>query len=141
MGIKDGKGDFDAAVQIARHPVGRGEEILGITIIMKIKEASMFEVAVNNRNHPNPFGYARQPRPQAADTTHDKINLYTRLAGGIQLLNHGRVNQTVDLGNDSGRLALQSVFCFAPNPLNHALSHTGGSDQEMMKRLRTGIAG
>ena len=108
---------------------------------MKIKDAGMFEVAIDNRNHPDSFGYARQAGPQAADTTDDEINLYTRLTGGIQLLDHGRVNQTVDFGDDSGRLTLQGVFRFAPNSLNHFLPHTRGGDQEMVKHLWASIAG
>ena len=134
-GIEYGKGDLDPVVEVARHPVGRGQKVLGFAGVLKIKDAGVFQKAVDNGNHADIIRNARQSGPQAANAPNDQVDLHPGLAGRVEFFDEGLVNQTVELGNEAGGTAGSGVFDFAPNAADHAVSELGRGDQEVMKVL------
>src|SRR5438034_9322068 len=79
---------FNAALQVAIHPVGAAHIIFGFAIIMKYKYPCMFQIAIYNTAYSNIFTLFFYTRRKTADTTNNELNLYTGTACIIQTGNH-----------------------------------------------------
>ena len=76
--VEDGEGDLDAVVEVARHPVGGGEEVLGRAAVLEVEDPGVLEEAVDDRDHADALGQPRHAGPQAADAAHDEVDLARR---------------------------------------------------------------
>src|SRR3546814_2128877 len=70
---------FDAAIEIARHPVGRRDEELHPLMRQeraggKGPDAPVLQKAADDRLDPDRFRQARHARPPAADAAHDQVD-------------------------------------------------------------------
>ena len=59
----------------------------------------MFEIAANNRPHPDPVAESGDPRLEAALTSDDQVDVDTGLRCLIELLGHADIDQAVHLEN------------------------------------------
>ncbi len=76
---------LDAAVEIARHPVGRADEHLGLVrgqpvAVAEADDAAVLEEAADDALDPDVLRHARHAGPQAADAAHDQVDLTRRPA-------------------------------------------------------------
>ena len=53
--------------------------VSGITVVVEIEDAVVFEEAPEDADHPDVVAVARQPRPQRAVSAHDEIDLHAGL--------------------------------------------------------------
>jgi len=67
-GIFDGEERLDPPPEVARHPVGAGEEDLGVAAVLEVENAAVLEVLVHDARDPDGLRHARQPGTQTADT-------------------------------------------------------------------------
>ena len=105
--IVDRNQGLDAAVEVARHPVRRGDVDLGLRRRQSMTraeadDAAMLEEAADDALYPDVLGQAGHARPQAADAAHDELDLHARLAGAVERVDHARIDQRVELGPDRG---------------------------------------
>jgi hypothetical protein len=71
----------------------------------QIDAAVLQEAADHRLAHADILGQARHARPQAADAAHHQVDLHAGLAGGVERIDHRRIDQTVHLRPDRRRLA------------------------------------
>src|SRR5260221_486752 len=77
---------LDAPVEIARHPVRRGDEDLGVVgwqlvAVGEADDAAMLEEAADDALDADILGQAGHPGPQAADAADDEVDLNPRHRG------------------------------------------------------------
>ena len=81
--IEDRAQRLDAAVEIARHHVGRGDVDRGLRVRQAVAgaeaiDAAVLEEAADDRLDPDVLRQARHAGPQAADAAHHEIDLRRR---------------------------------------------------------------
>jgi hypothetical protein len=79
---------------------------------VKIKDTGVFQITVDDRDNSNAIGNAGSSGSKAAHTANKEIDLYSRLAGGVELIDDGWINKTINLGYDARRLARPRVLRF-----------------------------
>src|SRR5260370_27878906 len=87
--ILDRAEQFDTAIEIARHPVGRGDEHLGVLrrqrlAVAKADDTGVFEEPADDALDPDMFAEARHPRTKAADAAQYKADLDASLGSRIK---------------------------------------------------------
>src|SRR5207253_177859 len=83
-GVEDGDGRFDAAEEVARHPVAAGDEHLRRAAILEAEDARVLEKAVDDRQHADVFTHLRHPRYETTDAAHEEVDLHTGAAGPVE---------------------------------------------------------
>ena len=81
----------------------------------------MFQVTVNNADHPNIIADAFQFRDQRAHAADQQVNRYARAGRGVQPVHQSFVDQIVKLQGDAGRqpfLSIGNLF------INHIVQQT-----------------
>ena len=73
--VVDGCNSFHAAIEIARHPVGRAEKKLVVTAIRKVKKSRVLEEPPDDAHHSDAIAHPRNTRPQTADAAYDEVDL------------------------------------------------------------------
>ena len=63
--------DFDAAEEVAPHPVGAGDEELFAPAAVEVEHAGVFEQAADDGAHADVFGKAGYAGAQGAHAAHD----------------------------------------------------------------------
>src|SRR5918995_2667185 len=125
LGIDHRREHLDAPVEVARHQVGRTEQVAraaGAVAVGEPEDAGVLEVAPHDRPHPDRLRQPRHAGLEAADASHDQVDLDPRLRCGVQLLDHLGVDQTVHLHRDAapagagGDLAVDEVDDARPQP-------------------------
>ena len=94
--IEDRAQHLDAAVEIARHHVGRGDvdrrlRMRQAVAVAEAIDAAVLEEAADDRLDADVFRQARHARPQAADAAHHEVDLH---AGARRLVE--RVDDLAD---------------------------------------------
>lgn len=69
---------FDAAIQVATHPVGRSQEEARLAAVVKIPNARMLQEAIDNSGHAYVLAVGLSGN-QAADTANDEVDLNATL--------------------------------------------------------------
>lgn len=77
--IFDREDNFNTMIEITSHQVCAAEINIFLAVIMKIKQAAVFEITPNNADDTNILANALYARAQAAHTAHEQINLHTSL--------------------------------------------------------------
>ena len=72
--VLDREHDLDAAAEVARHPVGRGEEDLGLVVVLEVGDPRVLEELVDDADDPDVLGDARNAGPEAADAADDQVD-------------------------------------------------------------------
>src|SRR6478609_5599848 len=102
--------DFDTAIEIARHHVGRRDIYRGLRAWQAMAhaeaiDAAMFEETADNRLDADILRQAGHARPQAADTTNDQLDGDTRPRCLIERIDDAGIDQRIHLEPDRARLA------------------------------------
>src|ERR1017187_6175335 len=113
--VDNGHEQLDAAVEVARHPVGAGNKNERFAAMMKIQDAAVFEETVHNADDPDVLTQFRDTGPQTADAANIKLNLHALLRSAVQRLNDVRIHERVELGHDVALLALLAALRFTLN--------------------------
>src|SRR6266550_461333 len=92
-------------LQIPSHPIGASDIDLVVTAIGKIKYAAIFKKPANDVSDSDVLRQTCYPGPEHADTTNNKIDLYSGIRSFIQLLDHLLIGQPIYLCHDMSRLA------------------------------------
>src|SRR5262249_50640545 len=138
--VEDGEGDFDPAVEVARHPVRGGEEVLRLPRVVEIENPGVFQVAVDDGDDADVFGQAGHARAQTADAAHDQVDLRPRLTGCVECLDQGLVHQAVDLGDEARRPAGQRLLGLAADAHHQRVPEVEGGHKQVVKPLRPRVA-
>src|SRR5579864_4578960 len=95
--IGDRDDRLDAAVEVARHEVGRAEEVLRLAAVAEAKDARMLEEVTDDGPHSDALRKARDARTQRAHAADQEVDLGARLRCGVQRVDDLGVDQVVDL--------------------------------------------
>src|ERR1051326_3077452 len=112
----NGKRHFNAADQIARHPVAAGNVDLRRTSVLETENARVLQKTIDDRNDLDVFAKPGDAGNEAADASHQQLDLHAGGTGAIKGLDDGRLDERVHLRRDSRRL---SVACVLRLPLDH----------------------
>src|SRR5882724_10716883 len=140
-GVQDREGGLDAAVEVAGHPVGRGQEVLRLSAVLEVVDARVLEIAVHDRDDADVLGEVRDLRAQAADAADDEIDPHAGRARRVQLLDQAPVDQRVHLGDEARRAARPGMVRLAADPFHERVTHRGGSEDEVVESGRARVAG
>ncbi len=113
----DGYQDLDTAIEVARHQVGRPDQVHRLIVVVAVGEPvdpAVLEVAPQDAAHPDVLGQAGHAGAHRADAAHDALDLHPGVAGRVQRLDHQSVGDRVALQRDSAvgperRLVLDQV--------------------------------
>lgn len=93
FGRGDGGGDFDAAEEVAPHPVCAGDEGVVRAVVVEAVHARVFELSADNGADADVFGQSFDTGAQGAHTAHDEVDLYACVAGAVEGVDDARFDQ------------------------------------------------
>src|SRR5690606_14280067 len=108
--------------------------------ISKANDTGMLQKPPNNALYTDIFEKARNLRPEAADTAHNKVNFDPRLARLIELVDDPGVHQRVELGPDLPLPACPGMRDFVLNMADQAPAQIDGREGEKFQILGLGVA-
>ena len=79
-GVLDREHDLDPPAEVARHPVGRGEEDLGLVVVLEVADPGVLQELVDDADDPDVLGDAGNAGPEAADAADDQVDADPGLA-------------------------------------------------------------
>ena len=144
--VADRHQHFHATIEIAAHPIGRGNEYARAPVgqggaIAERPDAAVLQETADDRFHCDPFRKPGHARPQAADAAHHQGNVHAFLRCGIEPLDQATVGQRVELGPDRGRLAGAGKGNLALDAIIQRAAQADGRDREELGVLGLDIAG
>ena len=100
--VGDAQHRLDAPVEVARHEVGRADDVLGVVVagLAEAEDPRVLEVATDDRPHGDVLGQAGHAGAQAADAAHDEVDPRARRRRRVELVDHLGVDERVDLHRD-----------------------------------------
>src|SRR6266566_1075244 len=101
----------------------------------------MLEKAPDDAFDADIVGEAWNPWTQAADAAHDEIDAHPRLRGPIEKINGRRVDESVHLRPDLGRLPLFRISDLGLDQLDEPRPERKWRDRDLLETGRAGIAG
>ena len=140
-GDLDREHDLDAAAEVAGHPVGRGEEDLGLVAVLEVGDPRVLEVLVDDADDADVVRDAGHARPQAADAADDQVDPHAGLRGAVEHLDDLGVDQRVDLGDDPRRPALLGVGPLALDQGDEPVGQVLGGDDQLVPVVALRVAG
>src|SRR4030081_2250602 len=136
LGIGHRDDGLNAAIQVARHEVGRAKVVLGILPVAEGEDARVLQETSDDRAHLDPFRHPDYSRTQRAHAADDEIDLSARLRGRIERLDDFGIDQVVDLDGDTA-----AWLSLALDQLRDACAQAGRSDQELAVAMLAAVAG
>ena len=113
--LENGKRGFDAPVKVSWHPICRCEPKRWTATVVKIENSGVLQIPIDDRDHAYVLRHALEPGPKTAHPTHNQIDLHSRLAGEVELLDHWPVDEAVHFRNDSRWLSRPRLLDLVPN--------------------------
>ena len=141
FGFADGEDYLDSAVQVSRHQVGAAEIDLFLARIAEIVDSAVLEEAAHDAGYLDVFAYAFDSGAQAADPTHQQINLHASLRCFIEQADGALVDQGVHLENQVPTLASALMLDLALDQAFQLLSQINGATSSFAVFAFGGIAG
>ena len=77
--MKDGKENFNSAIEIARHEVCASDEYFMLSSVVKVKDSGMFQEATDYGAHPNGVTHSGNAGSQATDASYLQVDFHTGL--------------------------------------------------------------
>jgi hypothetical protein len=129
---------LDAAVEIARHHVGRGDVDRGLAVRQAVTaaeavDAAVLEEAADDRLDADAFRQAGHARPQAADAAHHEVDLDARARGFIERVDDLRIDQRIHLHPDRGGTAGLGVRDLVGDVIEDALLQVERRDRHLFQ--------
>lgn len=141
VAIEDGEDDFDAAEEIAWHPIGAADEDFGLAGIFEIEDTAVFEEPVDDAADGDIFAEALDLGAQAADPADDEIDFDAGLGGAVEGIDEDGVDEGIHLGDDASGQTLFGVGAFAIDEGEHFAVEFEGGDQEAFGALELADSG
>src|SRR5262249_34254707 len=111
--ILNGEKNFDTGVKITLHPVRAAEVEVGVAAVLEIEDAAVLEEAAHHAADPDAAADAAETGNERTLAANDEVNFDACLRRAIERLNHWRVKQRVELGDDPRGLAALGMTGFA----------------------------
>ena len=93
FGRENRGGDFDAAEEVAPHPVGAGDEGVVRAVVVEAVHARVFELSADNGADADVFGQAFDAGAQGTHAAHDEVDLHACAAGAVEGVDDARLDQ------------------------------------------------
>ena len=119
--VVDREGDLDAAVEVAVHPVGRGQEELGVAAVIEAVDAGVFEEAVHDAPCLDVLAEVRDAGRQPTEPADEEANVDAGRARLVEPGDDGVLFERVHLERHLSRPAGRGVFDLALDPFRDAL--------------------
>ena len=132
IGVINREASLYAAIEVAPHPVGRGDIHLLLSAVGEDIDAGVLQEAPHDADGLDLLAKPLQPGQQAANAAYDKLDLYASLAGFIELVDHAFVFEAIHLQDGVGGLALAGVLDFALQERNKARASREGRYQQVL---------
>src|SRR5208337_5469054 len=132
---------LDAAVEVAGHPVGRGEEDLGLAVVEEIGDPRVFEVLVKDADDADVLGDVGNSGPEAADAADQQVDLDAGDRGLVERFDDLGIDQRVHLGDDSCRAAGPGVLRLALDQRGQRAGQVHGGDDQLVHLASLRVAG
>src|SRR5262249_4100220 len=116
--IENGRYDLDAAVEVAAHPIGAGDEDFAIPTVLEAINARVLEEPADDAAHANPLADSRNARANDAHTANEHVDLNARLRRAVEGANHFGVADVIELHSDARRTARTRVLGLALDERN-----------------------
>ena len=116
-----GRHEFDAVVEIPRHPVGGREEDVLLAAVIEAEDAAVFEEAADDAAHADVFADVLESGAQHADAAHDEVDFDACGRGFVELGDDEAVEKRVHLRRNVGTFAPLGVRYFPLDALGDAL--------------------
>ena len=131
-GVLDREHQLDAAAEVPRHPVGRGEENLGLVVVLEIRDARVLQELVDDAGDVDVLRDPGHARAQAADAADDQVDFHAgmrrRVEGSIAA---GSTSEFILAMIRAGRPAL--AWCrLAMDQRAHPVGQMGRSDDQLL---------
>ena len=100
----------------------------------------MLQEPVDHRHHADVLGEARHFGPETAGTPDNEVHLHAGLAGLVELLDHGRIHQSVHLEAEIGGSPLPGVADLPLDALPQPGAQAQGAHNQAVVASRPGVA-
>ena len=135
-----GRHEFDAVVEIPRHPVGGREEDVLLAAVIEAEDAAVLEEAADDAAHADVFADVLESGTQHADAAHDEVDFDACRRGFVEFGDNEAIEQGIHLRCDVGAFASLGVRDFPLDALGDALSERQRGDGEAVPDGRIGEA-
>ncbi len=122
------------------HHVGAADVHLRVAAIVEREDARVLEVAAEHTAHADGRTEIIHPRNQGAHSAHDDVDRHTRLAGAVEGVDDGLVDERVDLDADARRMSGAGVLGLGADELEQPAAQVAGRDEHALELLLDGIA-
>ncbi len=95
--VGDPQQRLDPAVQIAVHHVGAADPHLRIAVVAEHEDPRVLQEPPQDAAHPDVLAQPRHAGPDRADAAHPHVHRHPGLRGPVQRVDHGLVDDRVDL--------------------------------------------
>jgi len=138
--------EFNAPVEVARHPVSRTDIDFGTVIGQRLAiaehgNAAMLQKTADHRLDPDMLRHARHAGAQATDAPHDQVDLHPGIAGGIEFFNQRRIDQAVHLGPDGAGATGADMVDLGIHHRAQMIAQAARGHDQLFQPLRLNIAG
>ena len=133
--------DLHTTIKITWHPVCTSHVDLIGTTIMEIENPAVLQEIADNGTHMDIFTDTRNAHLQTADTTNQKIDLYTAGRSVIQCRHDRRVTQGIHLRHNVGLFSVFRMLCFSLDHFYKTVFHPDGRNDQTVPAFRLGISG
>ena len=113
--IQDRVSDFDAAEEIARHPIGAAQKNFRLPRLFEIEDPAMLEETVHDAAHRDVLADAFEARPQTTNPANNQVDLHPCLGRAIKRFNGAFIHERVHLGDDMCRQPFGGILRLAVN--------------------------
>ncbi len=135
LAVKDGEAGLDAVIEVAHHPVGRGEVELLVAAVVEQEHAGVLEEAIDDADGADVFAQARHARHERADGPGDDVDADARLTGLVQLFDHFGCLQAVHLDEHVGLAAPSRLVDLEVDQVDEARAQVEFADEQVLERL------
>lgn len=140
-GVLDGRHEFDPFFEVARHPVGGGDEDLVIATLVEVEDAHVFELLVDDGDDFDVLGFLAFAGFEAADATDVELDFDARFGGGVEGIDHVDVFERVHLGDDAGFFTFEGAGRFFFDETDEGALDLVGCGNQSTKVLQLAAAG
>ena len=135
--VLDGEHQFHPAVEIARHPVRRGQVYLALAAVFKHESPGVLQVASHDGAHVNVVAHALDFRDHAADAAHDQVDFHARASGIEQRPDDRLVRKGIHLRHDACTASGQGMPALALDQVQQCGRKLIGRGDQLLQRLRS----
>src|SRR5262249_51298764 len=132
---------FDPTFEVARHAIGRADEVLLGAGIAEIVNTSVFEEAPDNADDAYALGEPGNSRTQSAGVADDQVDFDPGLRRSVERARHVDVLERVHLHLDQTRRAGALETDLALDVLEQRPLEQGGRGQDLFESTSRAIAG